>query len=181
MTDLLRGRYSGDTNTQLTLETVERLLEDRTIASTSLTTVSADRGTLRQLWTKSHKLTVLQLLETLRDATAAEQPMLRLDYFSLHQRCLAILRKLRIVLDEKFRQYFGPDWIENETQLAFIVPYVFMVASGSAKAAEGLKLKDEVESLMMKRASEVVDEFIGREGNVECEKLAKIHAILQSI
>ena len=180
VTNLLRGRYSGDANTQLTLETVEGLFEDRAVASlTTNSQIRTEPSVLRQQWTKSHKLTVLQLLETLRDATAAEQSMLRLDYFSLHQRCLAILRKLRTVLDEKFCQYFGPDWIENETQLAFIVPYIFMVASGSAKAAEELKLRDGVHSLMLKRASEVVEEFIAREGAVECQKLAKMREIQQ--
>ena len=120
-------------------------------------------------WSKSHKLTVPQLLETLQDATCAEQYILRVDYFSLHQRCLRIVRTLRITLNEKFRQYFGvgihiacvnigpvpplvymslaspavqkcsrshvltfgPDWIENETRLVFIVPYIFNAAAGS--------------------------------------------------
>jgi hypothetical protein len=178
VTQMLKGRYIRDAHTELTLETVEGLLEDSAIASTatSLTTSSDDDlRSLRLQWTKSHKLTVLQLLETLRDATAAEQYMLRFDYFSLHQRCLAILRKLRDVHAEKFHQY-GHGRIEHDFQLALIVPQIFHVASETAKAEEEFKMKN-IESRMLRRSSEVVDEFIGREGSVESTKLAKMRAV----
>ena len=69
-------------------------------------------------------MTLLQLLDTLRHAIAAEEHMLRFDYFSLHLRCLCLLRTLRTSLDDKLRQYFGSAYIENETQLPFVVGYV---------------------------------------------------------
>ena len=67
--------------------------------------------------------------------------------------------------------------MEHDSQLALIVPEIFKVALGSAKAAEEYKLKSVGESRMMRRTSEVVDEFIGREGSAECEKLAKMRAV----
>lgn len=43
---------------------------------------------------------------------------------------------------------------------------------------EELKLKDHpVQRPTMERVNEVIEEFVGREGNVECEKLAKMHGI----
>jgi len=92
--------------------------------------------------------------------------MLRFDYFSF----------LWDVHDEKFREY-GHNRLEHDSQLALIVPEIFKVALGSAKAAEEYKLKSVGESWMMRRTSEVVDEFIGREGSAECEKLAKMRAV----
>lgn len=83
--DLFRKQFSGDgpDTTHLTLAKVGVLLEDRAVASNSLTTDCAnEQGCLRQQWTTSHKLTVLQLLETMRDANAAEQHILRFDYFN---------------------------------------------------------------------------------------------------
>lgn len=41
------------------------------------------QGLLQRQWTESHKMTLLQLLDTLRHAIAAEEHMLRFDYFSL--------------------------------------------------------------------------------------------------
>jgi hypothetical protein len=179
---LLREQFnaSGDfPDTYLTLAKVGGLLEDRAVASKSRTTGCADeRGFLRQQWTTSHKLTVLQLLEVMRDANAAEQHMLRFDYISLHQRCLAILRKLRIVFDEDFREYWGPNWMEDEYQLLLIVRRIFTVASEASKVVEESKLKDHpVLRQTLEKANAVIEEFVGREGNVECEKLAKMHVL----
>jgi hypothetical protein len=175
---LLRGRYSGDPNTRLTFETVESLLQDCAVAPASAT-ISSDRKFLRQQWTKSHKLTVLQLLETLRDSTAAEQYMLRLDYFALHKRCFLILRELRNSLDEEFLENFNSrDFVDDDTELMFMVPCLLMVTTGLAKvakAAESLGLT--VENPMMKKAGEVLDEVIGREGGVELEKLVNMRSV----
>src|SRR5947207_8299970 len=119
-------------------------------------------------------MTPLQLLDTLRHAITVEEPMLRLDYFSLHLRCLELLRSLRTLLDGKLRQYFGNDYIEKETQLPFIVAYIFQVASGSARIEETMRIRGGVESLMLKRTGEFLKEYIEREGRVECDKLEKI-------
>jgi hypothetical protein len=142
MTDILRERYVGTAKTQLTLHTVERLLDDRVVTAKSPSVSSRSRfqSPLRQQWAKSHKLTVLQLLNALRDAMASEQHMLRIEYFSLHRRCLRLLRNLRSVLDDKLRRYIGPNYIENETQLPTIVGYIFQIAAESGKMADRVKL-----------------------------------------
>ena len=120
-------------------------------------------STLHQQWSKSHKSTVIQLLEALWDVTAAEQHMLRFDYFSLHQRCLVILQVhiLWNVHNEKFHEY-GHGRLEHDSELALIVSEIFKVTLGSVKAAEEYKLKSVGKSQMMRRMSEIVDELIGQ-------------------
>jgi hypothetical protein len=101
---------------------------------------------------------------------ASEAAIIRFDYFSLHRRCLRLLKTIQTTLDHKFRQYFGPDYLENDTQLPFIVGWIFVVATSSKKAADEIKLR-EVQSSMMQRVSEIVEEMIKKEGDVETTKL----------
>lgn len=175
VSEVFRTQYFETGDATLTFDTVEGLLNEKKLVSTSPvdTNETSEQSLLRRQWAKSHKMTPLQLLDTLRHAIAVEEHMLRFDYFSLHLRCLRLLHTLRELLDQKLQQYFGPNYIENETQLPFLVSYIFEVAAGSGKIGKVLKVKDGSESLMMKRASEVVHEFIGREGAVECGKLEK--------
>lgn len=175
VSEVFRTRYFETGDATLTFDTVEGLLNEKKLVSTSPvdTNETSEQSLLRRQWAKSHKMTPLQLLDTLRHAIAVEEHMLRFDYFSLHLRCLRLLHTLRELLDQKLQQYFGPNYIENETQLPFLVSYIFEVAAGSGKIGKVLKVKDGSESLMVKRASEVVHEFIGREGAVECDKLEK--------
>jgi hypothetical protein len=177
MMDVLRGRYvRNEDGTKLTLNAVEGLLRDREITSTSVsvTAASTAQSSLQRQWAKSHKLTVLQFLGTLRHAISVEEHMLRFDYLSLHFRCLRLLRALRTDLDDKLRQYFGPRYIEDDTHLALIIGHVFQVASESEKSGESIKSKDQVENLMLKQAGSTVDQFIKLQGEVECNKLEKL-------
>jgi (2Fe-2S) ferredoxin len=62
--------------------------------------------------------------------------------------------------------------------LWFVVWYLFKTAAETTRILEELKLKDHpVERLAMGKANKVLEEFIEREGNVECEKLAKMHVL----
>ena len=72
------------------------------------------------------------------------------------------------------RQYFGNDYLENETQLPFVVGYIFQVANGTASIGEMTRLRDNLTSLMMTRAAAVVKEYIEKEGHAESNKLEKI-------
>lgn len=55
-----------------------------------------------------------------------------------------------------------------------MVSYIFQAAAESGKIGEMVKNRLEVESLMLKRAANLVLEFIEREGSLESEKLGKI-------
>jgi hypothetical protein len=119
-------------------------------------------------------MTPLQFLDTLRHAIAIEEPMLRFDYFTFHLRCLAVLRSLRDVVDDKLKQYFGNDYIEDDTQLPYVICYIFEVARNTAAIGENTKLRNVLGSSLMIKAAQVVREFIEREGHMESDKLSKL-------
>ena len=174
MTDVLRKRYAGKGDLSLTLETVEGLIKDEKLKLPTLEpsteTDTRSHSVLQKQWSKSHKLSVLQLLHALQYSVAAERHALRFDYFSFHLRCLDLLRAIRNELDGKFRQYFGQEYIENDTQLVFLVSYIFMVASNTQQVGEYIKT-DTVESRIMSRTAGVLEAFLKDKGVLECEKL----------
>ena len=144
----------------LTINDLDNLLSARNFESNSnvATARKGDPSLLQRQWAKSHKITSLQLIDTLSHAIAAEERTIRFDYLSLHLRCLRILRDLRTVYDDIFRHRFGRNYVENETQMPLVVVYIFHLA----KVADGSVLK---------LASDVVQEFIEREGSVEINRL----------
>ena len=176
VSDVFHNEYFATGNATLTLDTVQKLL-DNWKGPTASAVMEGDSGRTQSLlqkqWAKSHKITPLQFLNTLRHAIAVEEPMLRFDYFTFHLRCLALLRNLRTVLDGKMREYFGNDYLENETQLPFVIAYIFQLANGVATIGETTRLRD-MTSVMMTRAAAVVNEYIEQEGHVESDKLWKI-------
>ena len=146
---LFRTQWVETGDTTLTMSTVEGLLMNQQFASTWHNTAARgedqnlvqNQSPLQKQWAKSHKMTPLQLLDTLCNAISAEEHVLRFDYISLHVRCLRFLRTLRTVLDDQLRHCFGPDYIENETQLCFVIYYIFKEAAGFAKFGKSLKEK----------------------------------------
>ena len=150
------------------MDNVDELLHNRQfLPAGSIATM------LERQWAKSHKMTLLQLLDTLRNALATEEHILRFDYFSAHERCMRVLHALQTSLDDKLRQYFGAAYIEKDTQLPFIVGYIFYLAVGTEKFEESMKSKGIIKSKILKEAGVIVDGFIKREGRVECDKLEK--------
>lgn len=141
--------------------TVEDLLNTSNIASTFNIAIAPkqDQSLLQQQWARSHKMTPLQLIDTLRLALAAERHILRFDYVSLHLRCLTLLHRLLTVLPDKSSQCSCPR--HNEQEVKFVVLDIFDLASRS-------------ETIALKQASEVVSEFIEREGSVERDRLEKM-------
>jgi hypothetical protein len=139
---------------------VEALLHDREIELVDL----KNKSLLLRQWANSHKMTLLQLLATLGQAVAAEQHMLRFDYISLHLRCLRLLHELHASIDDKLREYFGSTYMENDTQLPFLVSWIFTVAAETENYRESVRHQGRVESLMLRKASITVRGFIEKEG-----------------
>jgi hypothetical protein len=158
-------------NPRLMMNNLEDLLDG--LGFNSISTIATardkDQGPLQRQWAKSHKMTPLQFLDTLCHAIAAEEHMLRFDYISFHLRCVHLLRTLRTVLDDTLRHHFGPNYIEKETHLAFVVLYIFIVAGGF------VKFKTGSESRILERASVVLQEFMEQKGSVECDRLHGIY------
>ena len=145
----------------LTINTVEDLLNTSNVTSTSKTAAASkeNQSLLQRQWAKNHKMTPPQLLDTLHLALAAEKHVLRFDYISLHLRCLSLLHTLRTAFPDKSRQCECHHHDQKEAKL--VVLDVFQWAARSNTSA-------------LKRASEVLDKFIEREGSVERDRLENI-------
>ena len=156
--------------TRIPLSAMEELLNDpKFFAPTSniSTAREKDQTLLQRQWAKIHKLTTLQLLDALHHAIAAEEHIFRFDYVSFHLRCVRLLQSLRTFLDDIWRQCFGRNCIETESSLIVVVPTLFQLAAGAWDRREILKLKLEFEKPILQMASDVLRQFIKREGSVE--------------
>ena len=145
----------------LTINTVEELLNISNVASALNITTAPEKNQsrLQRQWARDHKMTPLQLIDTLHLALAAERRILRFDYVSFHLRCLSLLGTLRTVLRNKSRQCSCHQHHDKEAKLAVL--NIFDLASKSQTWA-------------LKQASELVKEFIEREGSVERDRLEKM-------
>lgn len=120
------------------------------------------------------KYTPIQLLTIIREGLAGEELHLLFDYFSLHQRGCKLLRKLQTHVHERMVGYFGEEYIEDESQLPYLVGYVFEVVRGSDRTAEELRIDGAFRaSRMLFTASEVLEEFLGEEKGALSVEMAR--------
>lgn len=110
------------------------------------------------------QITPVQLLTCVREGLAAEEMHLLFDYFGTHERGIQLLRKLKAAVHEDMVEYFGENYIEDDSQLPYVVGYIFDVVSGSDKAAEQLDLPNHGSKILSK-AAEVVKAFLDHENN----------------
>ncbi|TVY48091.1 hypothetical protein LOCC1_G002055 [Lachnellula occidentalis] len=176
-------------NSGFTLAAIEKLLEAGTMPATDDDNTNNDflggafktilmqiqpKKSLLPKFARSHRLTTLQLLTALESSMTNETFAFNVDYFSLHRRCFRLLRTIVAEMEAVFLKYFGPMYLEKESQLPFVVGYIFQVVSGSSKASEVFfpKIKsDEHGSKMLVQVSQIVARFIESEGEVAIEKV----------
>ena len=156
----------------LTMSTVEDLLMSQKSASSqhNAAPLDEDQSRIQKQSAKDHKMTPLQLLDTLCNAISAEEHILRFDYISFHVRCLRFLRTLRTLLDHQLQDHFGPKYINDETQPFHVIYSIFQE---SAEFGKSQNQKPVLKSSTLKQASEVVEGFIKQEGSLDCDKLEK--------
>ena len=131
-----RNRYCGRGQMDLSTSNIERVLHD--LAGKKGIVHSASQSgsaILQKKWRQTSRLSPLQLLAALRERLVDEEPSLVFNYFGMHQRGIELLRQLRTSIHDKFVQYFGPEYIENGSQLCMLVPSLLHVAVMSARAA----------------------------------------------
>ncbi|PYH81313.1 hypothetical protein BO82DRAFT_336425 [Aspergillus uvarum CBS 121591] len=120
----------------------------------------------------ARQLTIVELLETLRDTVHNEAPEFTFDYLALHRNCWRLLRMVRDMCDPHLRRVHGADYLEDETELPFLVGYLFMAAAGTDALGNTLAEKDEVVSgQMMTCAATVVEGMIESEAGLLAVKL----------
>jgi hypothetical protein len=101
------------------------------------------------------KLPLSKLLSLLRAVTQAEVMELSYDYLTLHRFCWRLLRAVKDRCRDRLINMYGPDYIEEEYQLPFLVGYIFGAATNTKQLADALKLKqtDEVTSVVLMEAA----------------------------
>ena len=123
---------------------------------------SVDLTTFSRKMVTQKQFTNIQLLTAVREGVAGEELHLLFDYFNLHQRGCKLLRDLQTHLQGDLARYFGSDYLENESELPYIVGYIFEVVRGSDRAADGLRL-DNAGSRMLQDAAAVLRRMLQSE------------------
>ncbi|CAK1366228.1 unnamed protein product [Cercospora beticola] len=112
---------------------------------------SVDLSVLHAQITTQRDLTPTQVLQVVREGMAGEEHHLIFDYI--------LLRMLHTHLTGQLSRYFGPNFIENESELPFIIGYVFEVMAGSDRIAQALQL-ELGGSNMLHTAAETMKAFL---------------------
>lgn len=180
VSQIFRECYCHGGSIDLSIANVSKLLNDISGDAASNKSKAQPRSStfLQKRWQRTQSLTSLQLLAALRERLVAEEPQLVFNYFGMHRRGIELMRMLRQALHEKFVQYFGPEYIEHEHQLPFVVQYIFIVAMGSGAAARQLGVSagrpdsgSKITSTLLMRAGDVLKNFLATKGDVGCREL----------
>jgi hypothetical protein len=105
------------------------------------------------------RLPAAKCLGLVRDLVHAEMIEVSFDYFRMHRQCWRLLRAVKDQCRDHLIRFYGPDYIEKESQLPFVVGYVLMTASRTQQAGELLKARQpgvEVTSRVLEEAKGVV-------------------------
>ncbi|KAJ3057108.1 hypothetical protein HK097_000572 [Rhizophlyctis rosea] len=140
-------------------------------------------STIKTQWTKKHQMAPLQLLQTLRAALHQEIRKTSFAYISLHTHCLRILRDISAGIREYHFSELGRNYLEEEYQLSTIVGYVFQDVAAVADISEAIGATKQVgrsqgratiESDILLKSCEILNDWLERERDTEIEKVAGI-------
>ncbi|KAL9598134.1 MAG: hypothetical protein Q9219_004690 [cf. Caloplaca sp. 3 TL-2023] len=122
---------------------------------------------LRRRKKTSSSIQALDFLEDITNALHAEGFELSMDYLLLHRTCWRMLRNVNEKCKAKLLEIFGCGYLEKESQLPFVVGYIFMAATNTSKLADFLlpKRKVEVTSKLLSMAAEAMEEFFVQDGD----------------
>lgn len=155
--DIFHLRYVAGDTAKLTTPNIVAMLSVASKAERTSPAPDDLQMFTRQMLTQ-RQFTPLQLLRIVREGVAAEELHLLFDYISLHQRSLKLLRTLQTHLHADLVKYFSEQYIEEESQLLYIIGYLFEVVCGSARIAEHLRV--EGGSRMLHTTAEVMERYL---------------------
>ncbi|OJJ78712.1 uncharacterized protein ASPGLDRAFT_1510445 [Aspergillus glaucus CBS 516.65] len=132
------------------------------------------KGTAKKRWEHSRQVTAAELLETLRNTIQSEAVEMSFDYLMLHRVCWGMLRFAKEACDAHLRKLFGFGYLEKESQLPFLVGYIFMAVMNTDRLGKQIVEKGEaVKSNLLMCAAEVVEDMIDtKSGSIVHKKLA---------
>jgi hypothetical protein len=77
------------------------------------------------------QLSTSKCVGLIRDLLHGEVLEIAFDYFRLHRQCWRLLRMVKDHVRDDLTRIYGPDYMQKESELPFIVGYVLMTASRS--------------------------------------------------
>ena len=116
----------------------------------------------RQKSEKSKTRTIPEMLVLISESLMSEEPALTFDHFRLHRSAWRVLRSIKDANADDLRRIYGPSYLETESQLPFVVGYIFMTAVQTKKVGKILlpKKEDIVSSKLLKQSADVLEVMI---------------------
>lgn len=132
------------------------------------------KDTAKKRWEHSRQVTAAELLETLRNTIQSEVAEMSFDYLMLHRVCWRMLRSAKEACDIHLRKIFGSGYLEKESQLPFLVGYIFMAVMNTDYLGKQIAEEGEVvKSNLLLCAAEVVEGMIDtKSGSIVHKRLA---------
>ena len=118
--DIFRSRYIDGNAATLSTANVIAMLAVATKAERT-SPPAVDTAELSRKMAAQKQLSILQPLQAVREGLASEELHLLFDYFGLHQRGCKLQRDLQTHLQGDLARYFGPNYIENESELPYVI------------------------------------------------------------
>ncbi|OCF77678.1 hypothetical protein I204_01676 [Kwoniella mangroviensis CBS 8886] len=124
---------------------------------------------------RSPKYSILQMISLLEAGLEAETASIRFDYISMHLRCFSILDKVRLSAHDYITGKVGPDYLDNDSQLPYVVGWILQLAAFSARAAAQIGIKREgkgafdIRSQRLMEATKVLGTYLRETGEGDAE------------
>jgi hypothetical protein len=152
---------------ELTLQDVEKILdasgwEEDTEDNGEDMLVLTKKKSAKKRWDARRELSATQLLEHLQNALMGEKLEISFDYLTMHYWCWKLLGDVDRNCKEQLIKMYGPEYLEKENQLPFVVGYIFMAATETKNLGDLLckKKTDVVTSKLMLTAAATIDAMI---------------------
>ena len=184
---LFEGRYCRNDHTVTwTLEFIKLIIEAKTEddsdneeaekKNTKIKT-AASGSLIRKPKRNVKSIPTTDFLEDLANALHAETLELSIDYLRVHRFCWMLLRNVNEVCKPTLHEMVGAGYLEEESQLPFVVGYIFMAATQTNRVANLLlprRPNFQVSSkLLMTAASALKGMIESGAGEIECKFIAR--------
>jgi hypothetical protein len=174
-------KYCGESRfgTRLDINSIEKLYSDIK-SDTRQRRKKKGRKMRKEPKSRTQKYTVVQLLSIIEAGLQQETLSIRFDYVSMHLRCIQFLKQVKAGANDYLMGKHGEGYLENDSQLPYIVGYILHVAVMSQRATAMVLKSAKKSTSGVTLASKLVIGAIkslnkclagGKEGSVETEKL----------
>lgn len=178
---LFEGRYcKNDHTVTWTLDSIKPIIEAKMEDDSDNVTkvkTAASGSLIRKPKRNVKSIPTTDFLEDLANALHAETLELSIDYLRVHRFCWMLLRSVNEVCKPTLLEMVGAGYLEKESQLPFVVGYIFMAATQTNRVANLLLPKRngfQVSSNLLKKAASALEGMIeSGAGEIESKFIAK--------